>query len=131
MDARLKGVQCRGRSICSLIDRVDMFAGVVGGKPAAGSPRSAAVLCKIETRWSRFLMPGRGEVGAGVVFLRGLHWWEAMSRGGGGHARPNNKCGLYGRRNRAESDVVLINVGGGGQRGAEACLTIVIFFDFF
>jgi len=53
------------------MDRVKMFAGVMGGKPAAGSPRLAAVWWKIETRWSRFLVVGRGERGAGVVFLEG------------------------------------------------------------
>jgi len=37
-----------------------MFAGVMGGKPAAGSPRSAAVWWKIETRWSRFPVRGGG-----------------------------------------------------------------------
>ena len=60
-------VHSTGRSICSPIERVEMFAGVMGGKHAAGSPRSAAVWWKIETRWSRFQMVGRGERGAGVV----------------------------------------------------------------
>jgi len=36
-------VQSRGRSICSLMESVEMFVGVMGGKPAAGSPRSVAV----------------------------------------------------------------------------------------
>jgi len=60
-----------------------MFAGVMGGKPAAGSPRSAAVWWEIETRWSRFPAVRRGEKGAAVAFLEGLPWWEAMIRGGG------------------------------------------------
>ena len=58
-----------------------MFAGVMGGKPVAGSPRSAAVWWKIETRWSRFPVVGRGERGAGVAFLEGPPWWEAMFGG--------------------------------------------------
>jgi len=52
-------VQSTGKSICSRIERVEMFAGVMGEKPAAGRPRSAAVLWKIETRWSRFPVVGR------------------------------------------------------------------------
>jgi len=48
-----------------------MFAGVMGGKPAAGSSRSAVVLWKIETRWSRFPVAERGESGAGMMFLGG------------------------------------------------------------
>jgi len=64
-------VQSRGRSICSPIERVEMFAGVMGGNPAAGSPRSAAVGWKIETRWSRFPVVGRGERGAGKPILEG------------------------------------------------------------
>jgi len=67
-------VQRRGRSICSPMERVEMLAGVMGGKPAAGSPRSAAVLWKSETRWSRFPVAGRGESGAGVAFLGGPPW---------------------------------------------------------
>jgi len=64
-------VQSRGRSICSPMERVEMFAGVMGGKPAAGSPRSAAVWWKSETKWSRFPVAGRGERGAGVPILEG------------------------------------------------------------
>jgi len=36
-------VQSRGRSICSPMESVEMFVRVMGGKPAAGSPRSVAV----------------------------------------------------------------------------------------
>jgi len=60
-----------------------MFAGVMRGKPAARSPRSAAVWWKRKTKWSRFPVVGRGERGAGVGFLEGPPWWEAMSVGGG------------------------------------------------
>jgi len=38
-----------------------------------------------------------------------------MSGGEGGDARPNNEDELYGRRDGAQSDLVLINVGGGGR----------------
>jgi len=92
-----------------------MFAGVMGGNPEAGSPRSAVVLWKIETRWLRFPVAVRGESGAGVVFLGGPPWWEAMSGGGGGNARPNNEDELCGRKDCAQSDVVLRNVGGGEE----------------
>jgi len=68
-----------------------MFAGVMGGQLAAGSPRSAAVWWKIETRWSRLPLVGRGERGARVAFLEGPPWWEAMSGGEGGDTRPNNQ----------------------------------------
>jgi len=98
-----------------------MFAEVMGGKPAAGSPRAAAVWWKIETRWSRCLMVERGERGAGVAFLEGPPWWEAMAGGEGGNARPNNEDEKCGRGDHAQSDMVLRNVGG-GKRGAEACV---------
>jgi len=108
-----------------------MFAGVMGGKLAAGSPRSAAVWWKIETRWSRFPVVGRGERGAGVQILEGPPGREAMFGGEGGDARPNNEDEKCGRGDRAQNDVVLRNVGGGkegsgsvsggGKRGAEAC----------
>jgi len=68
-----------------------MFAGVMGGKPAVGSPRSAAVWWKIETRWSRFLVVGRGESGAGVVFLEGPPWREAMIGGEVGTRGPTKR----------------------------------------
>ena len=42
-----------------------------GGETCRGSPRSAAVLWKIETRWSRFPLVWMGERGAGAVFLGG------------------------------------------------------------
>jgi len=57
--------------MCSPIERVEMFAGVIGGKPAAGSPRLAAVWWKIETRLSRFPVGGRGERAAGLPNLKG------------------------------------------------------------
>jgi len=60
----------------------------MGLKPAAGSPRSAAVWWKIETGWSRFPVVRRGERGAGVPIVEGPPWWEAMSGGKGGHAGP-------------------------------------------
>jgi len=53
------------------MERVEMFAGVMGGKPAAGSPRSVVVWWKSETKWSRFPVVGRGERGAGVPSLEG------------------------------------------------------------
>ena len=96
-----------------------MFAGVMGGKPAAGSPRSAAVWWKIETRWSRFPVVGRGERGAGVPILEGPPGREAMFGDEGGDARPNSEDEKYGRGDRTQNDVVLKNVGG-GKRGAEA-----------
>jgi len=92
-----------------------MFASVMGGKPAAGSSRSAAVWWKIETRWSRVAVVGRGERGAGVGFLEGPPWWEAMTVGGGGDARPSREDEKYGRGDRAQNDVVLRNVGGGKE----------------
>jgi len=108
-------VQSRGRSTFAPMERVEMFAGVIGGKPAVGSHRSAAVLWKIETRWARFPVAGRGERGAGVVFLGGPPWWEAMFAGGGGDARPNSLDRMDGRRDCAQNDVVLRNVGGGEE----------------
>jgi len=93
-----------------------MSAGVMGGKPEAMSPRTAAVWLKIETRWSRCPVVGRGERGAGVGFLEGPPWWEAISVGGGGNARPNSEEEKCGRRVRAQNDVVLRNIGG-GERG--------------
>jgi len=92
-----------------------MFAGVMRGKPAAGSPRSAAILWKSETRWWRFPVAGRGENGGGVVFLRGPPWWEAMFGGEGGDARPNKADEKGGRKDLVQSDVVLRNVGGGRE----------------
>jgi len=92
-----------------------MFAGVMGGKSAAGSPRSAAVWWNIVTRWLRCPVVGRGERGAAVAFLEGPPWWEAMSGGEGGNARPNNEDEKCGRGERAQNDVVLRNVGGGKE----------------
>jgi len=92
-----------------------MFAGVMGGKPAAGSPRSAAVWWKIETRWSRVPVVGTGERGAGVGILEGPPWWEAMSVDGIGDARPNSEDKKCGRGDCAQNDMVLRNVGGGKE----------------
>jgi len=92
-----------------------MFAGVMGGKLAAGSPRSAAVWWKIETRWSRFPVVGRGERGTGVPILEGPPGREAMFGGEGGDARPNSEDEMCGRGDRAQNDVVLRNVGGGKE----------------
>ena len=109
-----------------------MFAGVMGGKPAAGSPWSAAVWWKIETRWSRFPVVGRGERGAGVWFLEGLPWWEAMSEGEGGEARPNSEDERCGRGDRAQNDVVMRNVGGGKEgSGSVRTSRLISFFSFF
>jgi len=108
----------------------EIWVGVMVGKPPAGSPRSAAVLWKSEAPWSRFLVAGRGASGAGVAFLEGPPWWEAMSECDGGDAKPNKEDEKYGRKDRAQSDVVLRNVGG-GKSGAEACVTTVSFFCLF
>jgi len=108
-----------------------MFAGVMGEKPAAGRPKSAAVWWKIETRWSRFPVVGRGERGAGVAFCEGPPWWEAMFGGEGGDPRPNSEDEKCGRRDRMQNEVVLRNIGG-GKRGAELWLThVTLFFLFF
>jgi len=115
-------VPSRRRCICSPMERVEMFAGVMGGKPAAGSPRSAAVWWKSESRWSRFPVVGRGERGAGVPILEGPPWREAMSQGEGGDARPNSKEARCGRGDRVQNDVVLRNVGG-GEEGSGSVLT--------
>jgi len=95
--------------------RVEIFAGVMGGKLAVGSPRSAAVWWKIETRWSTYPVVGTGERGARVAFLEGPAWWEAMFGGEGGDARPNRKIEKYGGRDRLQNNVVLRNVGGGEE----------------
>jgi len=126
-------VQSRGRSICSPIERVEMFAGVMGGKPTVGSPRSAAVWWKIETRWSRFPVVESGQRGAGVGFLEGAPWWEVMSICVGGDARPNSEDEKYRRGYRAQNDVVLRNVGGGKEGSASVLTTVTVlsFFFFF
>jgi len=110
-----------------------MFAGVMGGKAAAGSPRSAAVWLKIETRWWRFPVVGSPERGAGVAFLEGLPWWEAMSGGEGGDARPNNEDEMCVRRDRTQKDVVLRNVGGWkeGSGSVPKARGFFFFFSFF
>jgi len=58
---------------------------------------------------------GRGERGAEVAFLEGPPWWEAMSGGEGGDARPNSEQEMSGKRDRAQNDMVLKNVGGGKE----------------
>jgi len=108
-----------------------MFAGVMRGEPAAGSPRSAAVLWKIETRWSRFPVVGRGERGAGVVFLRGPPWWEAMIGGEGRDARPNNEDEKCGGMDRAQNDMVVRNVGGGEEGSGSVSNYCDHFFILF
>ena len=75
-------------------------------------------------------MVGWGARGAGVAFLEGPPWWEAMFGGEGWDARPNNEDEKYGRGDRAQKDMVLRNVGG-GKRGAEAWYNYCDFFFFF
>jgi len=63
------------------MERVEILAGVMGGKPLAGRPMLAAVSWKSETKWSRLPVAGREERGIGVLFLGGppsRWWWEAM-----------------------------------------------------
>jgi len=121
-------LQSRWRSICSLIERVQMVAGVMGGKCAAESPRSAALLGKRKTRWSRCPVVGRGDSKAAVVFLGWPPWWEAMFGGKGGDARPSKREELCGRMDRVQSDVVLRNVGGGERSGSVSYYCNLFFF---
>jgi len=65
-----------------------------------------------------------------VPILEGPPWWEAMSGGEGGDARPNNEVAKCERRDRAQNDVVLRNVGG-GKEGSGSVLTSVTVFSFF
>jgi len=58
VNARQREVQSRGRSICSPMERVEMLAGVMGGKPSTGRPRLAAVSWKRETKRSWFPLGG-------------------------------------------------------------------------
>ena len=60
-------------------------------------------------------MAARGQTGAGVAFLWGPPRWEGISEGEGGDAKPNKEDEKCGRKDRAQSDVVLRNVGGGKQ----------------
>jgi len=77
-------------------------------------------------------MVGRGERGAGVAFLERPPWWEAMSGGEGGDARPNYEDEKCGRGDRAENDVVLRNVGGGKEgSGSVSNYSDFFFFSFF
>jgi len=59
-----------------------------------------------------------------VPILEGSSRWEAISGGEGGDARPNNEDEKCGRGDRAQSDVVLRNVGG-GKEGRGSVLTTV------
>jgi len=126
-------LQSRERSICSVMERVEMFAQVMWGKPTAGSPGSAAVLWKIETRWSRFPVVGRGERGAGVVFLGGPPCWEGMFEDGDTEARPNNEHVVCERRDCEQNDVVLRNVGGEKQGSGRVRVFrhFYLFFSFY
>jgi len=74
---------------------------------------------------------GRGGRGAGVPILEGTPWWEAMSGGEGGDARPNNEDEKYGRGDRAQNDVVLRNVGGGKEGSGSVLTTVTVFFFSF
>ena len=76
-------------------------------------------------------MVGRGERGAGVAFLEGPPWWEAMSGGEGGDARPNNEDAKCRRGDRAQNDVVLRNVGGGKEGSGSVSPRPCLFFFFF
>ena len=51
------------------------------------------------------------------MFLGGPPGWKAMFGGKGGEARPNNEDEMCGRRDCAQNDVVLRNVGGGEEGG--------------
>jgi len=73
---------------------------------------------------------GRGERGAGVGFLEGPPWWEAMSVGGGGDARPSSEDEMYGREDRVQNDVVLRNVGGGKEGSGSVSTYCDLFFIF-
>jgi len=57
-----------------------------------------------------------------VPILEGPSRWEAMSGGEGGDARPNNEDRKCGRGDRAQSDVVLRNVGGGKEGSGSVVL---------
>jgi len=50
---------------------------------------------------------------------------------GGGDARPNSEDEKYGRRDRAQNDVVLRNVGGGKEGSGTVVNTMTFFFFFF
>jgi len=74
---------------------------------------------------------GRGERGTGVGILEWPPWWEAITVGGGGDARPNSQDEKYGRGDRAQNDVVLRNVGGGKEGSGSMVITVTVFFIFF
>jgi len=86
----LREVKRRRKSIYSPMERVEMLAGVMGGKPSAGRPILPALSWKSETRWSRLPVAGRGERGARVMFFGvppSWWWWEAMSEGWSGDTK--------------------------------------------
>ena len=62
-----------------------------------------------------FPLARRRESGVRVVFLAGTPGWDAMFGGEGGDTRPSNEDKLCGRKDRAQSDVVLRSVGGGDE----------------
>jgi len=66
-----------------------------------------------------------------VPILEGPPWWEAMSGGEGGDARPNNEDEMYGKGDRTQNDVVLRNVGGGKEGSGSVLTTVTVFFLFF
>jgi len=100
------------------MESVEMLAGMMGGKPRAGRPRLAAVLWKRETRRSRFPVAEWGKGGARREFSRGRlpnsggRPWSGVGMGTGS---PNTREERCGREDRAESDMVLRNIGGGKE----------------
>jgi len=64
-------MQRRGRSICFQMDRVEILARVMGGKPSARRPRFAAVSRKSETKWLRLPVAGRERAQLGLCFSGG------------------------------------------------------------
>jgi len=109
-----------------------MLVGVMGGKPVAGSPRSAAMLWKRETRWSRFLVAGRVECGAGVVFLAGPPSWEAMSESEGGDMKPNQEGRkVREKRSCAEQRRVEKCRGGKDRSGSMSNYCDLCFYFYF
>jgi len=50
---------------------------------------------------------------------------------GGGDARHNSEDEKYGRRDRAQNDVVLRNVGGGKEESGSVVNTVTVFLFLF
>ena len=73
---------------------------------------------------------GKGGRGAGVAFLEGPPWWEAMSGGQGGDVGSNNEDQKCGRSDRAQNEVGLRNVGGGEERSGSMVYELTFFFFF-